>query len=98
MNHQTLSNAFLFLLIFTVFGFLSIVVRSQAGEESKEKQDSVKQKASEHDHDAMMEKWKEFSTPNEIHKVLDTLVGAWDYTIKWWMSPDAKPEESAGTS
>ena len=98
MNPQTLSKTFLFSLIFTVFGFLCIVVPSQAGEESKEKQESVKQKASEHDHDAMMEKWKEFSTPNENHKVLDTLVGEWDYTIKMWMSPDAKPEESKGTS
>jgi len=98
MNFQNLSKTFLFLVILTVFGSLSIVVASQAGDESKEKQESVKQKASEHDHDAMMEKWKEFSTPNENHKVLDTLVGDWDYTIKWWMSPDAKPEESKGTS
>jgi hypothetical protein len=46
----------------------------------------------------MMEKWKEFSTPNENHQVLGTLVGNWNYTIKWWMSPDAKPEESKGAS
>jgi hypothetical protein len=98
MNPHNLCKTFIFLVIFTVFGSLSIVGPSQAGEESKEKQESVKQKASEHDHDAMMEKWKEFSTPNENHKVLDTLVGDWDYTIKWWMSPDAKPEESEGTS
>jgi hypothetical protein len=92
MYFQTLSKTFLLLVILTVFGFLCIVIATQAGEESKEKQDS------EHDHDAMMEKWKEFSTPNENHKVLDTLVGDWDYMIKSWMSPDAKPEESKGTS
>lgn len=46
----------------------------------------------------MMEKWKEFATPNENHKVLDTLVGSWDHTVKWWMSPGGNPEESKGTS
>jgi hypothetical protein len=98
MNHKKLSKAFLFLVILTVFGSIAIVATSKAGEESKEKQGSVKQKASEHEHDAMMEKWKEYSTPNENHKVLGALVGDWDYTIKWWMSPEAKPEVSKGTS
>jgi hypothetical protein len=98
MNPKKLSRAFLFFIIFTVFGLVAIVATSKAGEESKEKQGSVKQKASEQDHDAMMEKWKEFSTPNENHQVLGTLVGNWNYTIKWWMSPDAKPEESKGAS
>jgi hypothetical protein len=92
MTSRYLSKAFLFFVILIVFGSFCIVIATQAGEESKEQQ------ASEHDHDAMMEKYKEFSTPNENHKVLDTLIGNWDYTIKWWMSPDAKPEESAGTS
>ena len=92
MLFQRLSKIFLLLVVLTVFGSLSIVIAAQAGAESKEKQ------ASRHDHDAMMEKYKEFSTPNENHKVLETLVGGWDYSIKWWMSPDAKPEASAGTS
>jgi hypothetical protein len=92
MNFQTLSKTFLLLVILPVFGSLSIAVTSQAG------QDSKGNKTSEYDHDAMMEKWKEFSTPNENHKVLDPLVGDWDYSIKWWMSPDVKPEESKGTS
>ena len=98
MNFQKLFKIFQFLIILAVFGSISVVIAAQAGEESKEEQESVKQKAPEHDHDAMMEKWKEYSTPNENHKVLDTLVGDWVYTIKWWMSPDAKPEESKGTS
>ena len=50
------------------------------------------------DHDAMMAKWKEFATPNENHKVLDAIVGNWEHTVKWWMSADAQPEESTGTS
>lgn len=48
--------------------------------------------------EAMMAKWKEYSTPNENHKILDQLVGNWEYSLKWWMSPDAPPEESIGTS
>lgn len=98
MNLKNFSNVFLSLVIFTVFGFIAMAVTGKAGEESKGKPESVKQKASEHDHDAMMEKWKEFATPNENHRVLDALVGDWDYTVKWWMSPDAKPEVSTGTS
>ena len=98
MHPKKLSKAFLFLVIFTIFGFIAMVLTSKAGEESKEKQESVKQKASVHDHDVMMEKWKEFATPNENHKVLGTLVGNWDNTVKSWMSPDGKPEVSKGTS
>ena len=48
--------------------------------------------------EAMMAKMKEYSTPNENHKVLDQLVGSWTYSLKWWMSPDAKAEESTGSS
>jgi hypothetical protein len=50
------------------------------------------------DHDAMMAKWQEMSTPNENHKALDVLVGHWDHSLKWWMSPDAPPDESTGTT
>jgi len=98
MNPKNLSKAFLFLAIWTVFDLVTMVVTVKAGEESKEKQESVNQKASEYDHDAMMEKWKVFATRNENHKVLDTLVGEWDHTVKWWMSPDGKPEVSKGRS
>ncbi len=98
MNPKNLRGAFLLLVIFTVFGFIATGAKSYAEEKSKEKQEAVKQNASGHDHDAMMEKWKEFATPNENHQVLGALVGDWDYTIKWWMSPDAKPEISKGTS
>ena len=46
----------------------------------------------------MMEKFKEYSTPNENHKVLDAFVGDWAYTSKNWMSPTAPAEESSGTA
>lgn len=48
--------------------------------------------------DPMMQKWMEYATPNENHKVLEQLVGSWDHTVSWKMAPDAKPEESKGTS
>ncbi len=98
MNPKNLFKAFLFLLVCTAFSLVAKVVTGEAGEESNQKQESVEQKASQHEHDAMMETWKEFATPNENHKVLDGLVGDWDYTVKWWMSPDGKPEVSKGTS
>lgn len=46
----------------------------------------------------MMAKWKEYSTPNENHQVLEPLVGNWEYSLKMWMAPDAPADESAGTS
>ena len=46
----------------------------------------------------MMEKMKEFMTPNENHAVLNYFAGNWDYSMKWWMKPDAPPEETTGTS
>ncbi|MFA5059342.1 MAG: DUF1579 domain-containing protein [Candidatus Omnitrophota bacterium] len=46
----------------------------------------------------MMEKWQQFSTPNENHKNLDFLAGEWTYTMKWWQSADTTPEESTGTT
>ena len=52
--------------------------------------------AAGHDEE-MMQKWAEYATPGEAHERLAKLAGDWDYTMKWWMSPDAEPEESSGT-
>lgn len=46
----------------------------------------------------MMTKWKEYATPGENHKALDPLAGEWEYTVKWWNTPDSEPEVSSGTS
>ena len=46
----------------------------------------------------MMAKMKEYSTPNENHKLLNQFVGSWTYSMKWWMSPEGKADESTGTS
>lgn len=47
---------------------------------------------------AQMEKVKQNTTPGEAHKALEPLAGKWNYTSKFFMSPDGKPEESSGTS
>src|SRR6266436_4066189 len=48
----------------------------------------------------MMKQMMELSKLNENHKLLSSLDGNWDYTIKFWMNPDpnAKPDESKGTA
>jgi len=48
----------------------------------------------------MMQQMMEMSKLNENHKLLTSLDGNWDYTIKFWMNPDpnAKPQESKGTA
>src|SRR6266513_2629662 len=48
----------------------------------------------------MMKQMLEMSKLNENHKLLSSLDGNWDYTIKFWMNPDpnAKPQESKGTA
>jgi hypothetical protein len=48
----------------------------------------------------MMQQMMELSKLNENHKLLSSLDGSWDYTIKFWMNPDpsAPPQESTGTA
>src|SRR5260370_41788950 len=48
----------------------------------------------------MMKQMMEMSKLNENHKLLSSLDGNWDYTIKFWMNhdPNAKPPESKGTA
>lgn len=48
----------------------------------------------------MMKQMMELSKLNENHKLLASLDGNWNYTIKFWMNPDpnAKPQESKGTA
>lgn len=47
---------------------------------------------------AKMEEMKKLGSPNENHKALTPFVGQWTTTVKMWMSPDAKSEESQGTA
>ena len=47
--------------------------------------------------EAMMAKMQEYSLPGEGHQILNYFVGDWEYTMKWWTSPESEPEESTGT-
>lgn len=44
------------------------------------------------------QEWMKYTQPGEGHKVLANMAGKWAYTSKMWMTADAKPEESKGTS
>jgi hypothetical protein len=48
----------------------------------------------------MMKQMTELSKLNENHKLLSSLDGNWNFTIKMWWNPDpnAKPQESKGTA
>lgn len=47
---------------------------------------------------AAMQKIMELGSPSEKHKILENLVGSWDYKISFWMSSQAPAQESIGTS
>jgi Protein of unknown function (DUF1579) len=46
----------------------------------------------------MMKVLMEMGKAGENHKLLADLAGNWTYTVKMWMDPAAKPQESKGTS
>ncbi len=47
-----------------------------------------------------MKEMMEMAKPNENHKLLASMNGNWDYTVKMWMDGDTtkKPQESKGTA
>ncbi len=47
---------------------------------------------------AMKEKMMKLTSPSQAHKALEPLAGKWSYASKFWMTPDAKPEETSGTA
>lgn len=40
----------------------------------------------------------QYTSVNEHHELLTSLAGKWNATVQLWMEPDAKPEESEGSS
>jgi Protein of unknown function (DUF1579) len=48
----------------------------------------------------MMKQMMEMAKLNENHKLLSSLDGTWNYTVKFWMNgdPNSKPEISKGTA
>jgi len=78
------------LLFFALVLTLSFGYAFSSGADQKEDMDKMKAE--------YMAKWTEYATPGEGHKVLENLVGSWDYSLKYWSSPDTPPEESTGTN
>jgi hypothetical protein len=46
----------------------------------------------------MMAQMMELSKTGENHKLLAEMAGSWTYTVKMWMDPTGKPQESKGTA
>jgi hypothetical protein len=46
----------------------------------------------------MMAQMMELSKTGENHKLLAEMAGSWTYTVKMWMDPSGKPQESKGTA
>jgi len=53
---------------------------------------------SEADMKKMMEQMMELGKTGENHKLLASMAGNWAYTVKMWMDPTGKPQESKGTA
>ncbi len=45
-----------------------------------------------------MAAFEKASNPGEEHKLLQQYVGRWNHVVSWWMTADAAPEVSKGTS
>lgn len=45
-----------------------------------------------------MQRWMEYSTPSDIHKMMAKSAGEWKFTSKMWMDPKADPMSSDGTA
>lgn len=46
---------------------------------------------------AMMEAWEKAATPGPNHELMASFAGKWAFTTKYWMAPEAPPQESKGT-
>jgi Protein of unknown function (DUF1579) len=46
----------------------------------------------------MMKQMMELAKPGENQKLLADTAGTWSYTVKFWMDPNGKPQESKGTA
>ena len=74
---------------------LPLTAQDASGQKKESAGKAQEKKPGEADMMAMM---MEMAKPGENHKRMQTLIGTWSYTSKWWMSPDAPPSESSGTT
>jgi hypothetical protein len=82
-----------FLTHVLILMFASLIVQTPA-EEKKEAGKDEKQA----DQGEMMATMMKLAKPGENHELLKSGVGAWAYTVKWWMSPELPPSQSTGTT
>lgn len=95
MCYRNLSGIFLtFVFVIPLLAGPDLNVHAEVISDNQYKE--VRQMSAQPDFEEMMDKWKEFATPNENHRVLDPITGSWDYKIRWWMSPDAAPKSADG--
>lgn len=74
---------------------LPVAAQDAAGQKKESGGKGDDKKPGEADMMAMM---MEMAQPGENHKRMQSMVGTWAYTTKWWMSPDSPPNESSGTT
>jgi hypothetical protein len=89
-----------FTILFAIAAFASSsLAQDQAASPALSPTDATSPVAVPNEAD-MMKQMMDLSKLNENHKLLASLDGTWNYTIKLWMNPDpnAKPEESKGTA
>ena len=75
-----------------LFFILALSLCAGISSQADQKEDMEKMKAE------TMAKWQSYATPGEGHKVMEQLAGNWDYSLKYWTSPNTPPKESTGTN
>jgi hypothetical protein len=98
MHTPNLLKTFIYSVFILGIGFFTSSIVGKSEEKPAAESQSTENGVTDQNQDSEMEKWKEYATPSENHKVLDAFVGNWDYTVKWWSSPNSEPEISQGTS
>ncbi len=83
---------------FLIFFILALTLSLASSSWGEEKEEGSGGQMMDAETQAMMEKFAQYATPGENHKILDILVGRWDHVVKWWMTADSPPEKSTGTT
>lgn len=52
----------------------------------------------EHSAEAMQQAWLQYSTPGDMHKMLENESGAWDVSITFWQHAYAEPQTDNATA
>ncbi len=74
------------------------IVPAQAAEMKPADAKMTHAQPSEAEMKKMMEQMMERGKPGENHKLLAGMAGTWTYTVKMWMDPTGKTQESKGTA